>query len=40
MEKLLVAVLDLLDGELVVVRRNWNVATVDNLEPREERIDG
>lgn len=39
MEKLFVAVFDLLDGELVVVRRDGNVAAVDDLEASEEGVD-
>ena len=38
-EERLVAVLDLLDGVLVVVRSDGNVTAVDDLEAREEGVD-
>lgn len=38
-EELLVSVLDLLNGELVIVRRNRDVATVDDLQATQERVD-
>ena len=39
MKKLLVTVLDLLDCNLVVVRSDRDITTVDNLEAGEERVD-
>lgn len=38
-EELFVAVLDLLDGEFVVIRRDGDVTTVDNLEAGHKRVD-
>lgn len=39
-EKLLVTVFDLLDGILIVVWRDGNVATVHQLKAGQERVDG
>lgn len=37
-EELLMSVLNLLNGELVIVRCNWDVATVDNLQSGQEWV--
>ena len=39
MKKLLVAIFDLLNGILIVIRRNGDIATVDQLQARKEGID-
>ena len=39
MKELLVAVFNLLDGVLVVVRSDGNVTAVDDLQAREEGVD-
>lgn len=38
-EELLVAVLDLLDGKFVVVRRDGDITAVNDLDARQERVD-
>jgi hypothetical protein len=38
-QEFLVAVLDLLDGKLIVVRRDGDVTAVDQLEASKERVD-
>lgn len=38
-QELLVAVLDLLDGKFIVVRRDGDITAVDELEATKERVD-
>ena len=38
MKKLFVDFFYLLDGELIVIRGNWDISAVDDLESREERV--